>query len=75
MCDGKTWFEGNGTFPNQRRASYGAANITITGVSVKIDGVMFEDAAWLRRKCDYNHINVAELEATVKDVNLALKWD
>ena len=42
-------------------------------MSVKIDGVMVEDAAWLRKKCDYNHINVAKLEATIKDVNLALK--
>ena len=44
-------------------------------MSVMIDGVMVEDAAWFRKKCDYNHINVAELEATIKDVNLALKWD
>ena len=28
----------------------------------------------VKKKCDYNHINVAKLEATIKDVNLALKW-
>ena len=33
-----------------------------------------EDAAWLRKTNDHNHINVAELEAVLKSVNLALKW-
>ena len=35
---------------------------------------MAEDAAWLRKKDDYGHINIAELEAVVRGVNLALKW-
>ena len=35
---------------------------------------MVEDAAWLRKKDDYNHINVAELEALLKGINMALKW-
>ena len=35
---------------------------------------MAEDAAWLRKKDDYDHINIAELEAVVRGVNLALKW-
>ena len=29
---------------------------------------------WLRKKDDYGHINIAELEAVVRGVNLALKW-
>ena len=45
-----------------------------TGVSVEIDGVVVEFMVWLRKKSDYNHINVAELDATIKAVNLALKW-
>ena len=36
-------------------------------------GVTAEDAAWLRKKDDSAHINVAELDATKKGINLALK--
>ena len=35
---------------------------------------MLKDAAWLRKKDDFNHINVAELEAVLKGINFALKW-
>lgn len=51
-----------------------ASSIAI-GVLLEIGGEAVEDASWLRKKCDYNHINVAELEAILKGVNLALKWD
>ena len=44
------------------------------GVAVEIDGEIVEDAAWLRKQHDYHHINVAELEAALKGVNLAIKW-
>ena len=44
------------------------------GVLLEINGRVVEDAAWLRKKDDYGHINVAELEAVLKGVNLALKW-
>ena len=44
------------------------------GVLLEMEGQVIEDAAWLRKKGDYNHINVAELEAILKGVNLALKW-
>ena len=44
------------------------------GVLLEVDNKVVEDAAWLRKKDDYSHINVAELEAVVKGVNLALKW-
>ena len=33
-----------------------------------------KDALWLRKKDDGTHINVAELDAGIKGVNLALKW-
>ena len=45
------------------------------GVLLEMGGRRVEDAAWLRKKGDYNHINVAELEAILKGVNLALKWN
>ena len=44
------------------------------GVVLEIGEVVVEDASWLRKKDDFNHINVAELEALVKGVNLACKW-
>ena len=45
-----------------------------SSVSVEINDVVIEEEAWLRKKSDYNYINVAELDATIKGVNLALKW-
>ena len=44
------------------------------GVCLEVGGKFVEDASWLRKKTDGAHINVAELEAVVKGVNLALKW-
>ena len=52
---------------------YDASSIA-TGVLLEI-GVVAEDAAWLRKKDDASHINVAELDAVLKGVNLALKWE
>ena len=45
------------------------------GAILEIGGVTVEDAAWLRKKNDNTHINVVEFDATMKGVNLALKWD
>ena len=44
------------------------------GVIIQIAGTTVEDAAWLRKRDDFNHINVAELEAAIKGINLAIKW-
>ena len=33
-----------------------------------------EDGAWLRKKNDNAHINLAELDAVLKGVNMELKW-
>lgn len=44
------------------------------GVLLEIDGVTVEDAAWLRKSDDFHHINVAELNAVLKGVNLGVKW-
>ena len=38
-------------------------------------GVVVKDAVWLRKKKNNTHINFVELEAVVKGVNLALKWN
>ena len=44
------------------------------GVLLEVADSGVEDASWLRKKGDFNHINVAELEAILKGINLALKW-
>ena len=45
------------------------------GVVLEIAGNVVEDNAWLRKKGDVLHINVAELEAVSRGINLALAWD
>ena len=50
-----------------------ASSIAI-GASIDIEGQIVEDAAWLRKNDDSMHINVAELEAVLKGLNLAIKW-
>ena len=44
------------------------------GVMLDIGGVVVEDAAWMRKSDDYHHINVAELDAVLKGINLGVKW-
>ena len=45
------------------------------GACVKIDDTIVEDASWLRPIDDAMHINVAELDAAIKGVNMALRWN
>ena len=45
-----------------------------TGIMIEIEGQVVEDAAWLRKRSNFSHINSAELNATIKGINLALKW-
>ena len=51
-----------------------ASNLAI-GVSLQIDGYVVEDNCWLRKSDDVAHINLAELEAVLKGVNLAIMWN
>lgn len=44
------------------------------GCAVEVGDDVVEDAAWLRSKDDGTHINVAELDAVLRGVNLAVKW-
>ena len=44
------------------------------GVALEVDGSIVEDASWLRKESDYQHINVAELEAVGHGVNMAIAW-
>ena len=43
------------------------------GAAVEIDGCVMEDACWLR-KDEAGHINMAELDALIKGLNLVLAW-
>lgn len=44
------------------------------GVLLEVNGKIIEDGSWLRKKDDSRHINIAELEAVVKGLNLCAKW-
>ena len=43
------------------------------GAAVEIGGAIVEDASWLRRD-ECMHINMAELDAALKGINLAIPW-
>ncbi|XP_067930494.1 uncharacterized protein [Watersipora subatra] len=49
------------------------ASSLAVGCCLEIDGSIVEDSTWLR-KFDESHINVAELEAVIKGLNIALRW-
>ncbi len=51
------------------------ASSLAVGVALEIDGNVVEDATWLRKQDDPTHINLAELEAVLRGLNLALAWD
>ena len=44
------------------------------GVAIEVGGEVVEDASWLRCHDDASHINLAELDAVLKGVNLAIRW-
>ncbi len=50
------------------------ASSLATGAMICENGNTIEDCGWLRKKDDKSHINLAELEAAIKGINLALKW-
>ena len=51
-----------------------ASSIAI-GVALEMDGKIVEDACWLRDQNDAGHINLAELEAVIKGISMAIKWE
>ena len=50
------------------------ASSLATGVLLERDDIVFEDACWLRPANEAQHINLAELDAALKGINLALQW-
>lgn len=59
---------------SEKRVIWCDASSIATEVILEIGNETVEHRAWLQKKDDYNHINVAELDAVLKGVNLALKW-
>lgn len=49
------------------------ASSLATGVVIEVGGSTIEDASWLRTD-DASHINMAELDAVIKGLNVALVW-
>jgi len=45
------------------------------GVALEVNDDIIEDAAWLRKKEDCSHINMSELDAVIKGINLATRWN
>ena len=50
------------------------ASAIATGALLCHDGMVIEDGGWLRKRDDKAHINLAELDAALKGINLAIKW-
>ena len=44
------------------------------GIVIEVDGHVVEDASWLRSEDSSSHINMAELDAVIKEVNSSLAW-
>ena len=44
------------------------------GIALVVDEFIVEDACWFCLENDSRHINLAELDATLKGVNLAFQW-
>lgn len=70
---GGVWNVGEGHDVCENRVWCDASSLAV-GCVLEINGDLIEDAAWLRPKEDGSHINLAELDAVVRGVNLAIKW-
>ena len=44
------------------------------GVTLEVNGSIIEDTCWLQPENDTWHISLAELDATLKGINLVLQW-
>ena len=51
------------------------ASSVATGVALETNVTVIEDACWVCPTNDTQHINLAELNAALKGVNLALQWE
>ena len=61
--------------PNVSLTVWCDASSLAKGVVIMQGDKKIEDATWLRSKSDAMHINVAELDACIEGLNMALKWN
>ena len=67
-AQGRWWVDG------QALSVWVDASSLATGMSLVYDGAVVEDACWLRPAKDSQHINLIELDAIIKGINLAILW-
>ena len=53
----------------------GRCQLLATGVAIEYDGAIIEDTSLLRPLHTDKHINLAELDAVLRGINLALHWN
>ena len=69
LVRGRWWVDG------QALSVWVDASSLTTGMSLVYDAAVVEDdACWLRPKKNSRHINLAELDAIIKGINLAILW-
>ena len=51
------------------------ASSIATGMALETNGTVIVDACWLRPINDAQHLNLTELDAVLKGINLALQWE
>ena len=70
--DDPVW--GNWSVSREELNAWINASLSATGVVLERHGDILEDACWLLPTKDAQHINLAELDSTVKGLNLVLQW-
>ena len=65
---------GNWSVSGKELKAWVDASSLATGVVLERHRDVLEDACWLRPTNDAQRISLAELDATVKGLNLALQW-
>ena len=70
--DDPVW--GNWSVSGEELNAWVDASLLVTGVVLVKHGDILEHACWLRPTNDAQHINLAELDAPVKGLNLTLQW-
>ena len=50
------------------------ASSLATSVAIEYDGAIIEDTSWLRLVHTDKHINLAEVDAVLRGIHLALHW-
>lgn len=60
--------------PQELAVLWTDASSLAMGAALQIGDEIVEDCAWLRKPEDSAHINISELDAVLRGINLCLKW-